>query len=348
MNYYQNKTSKQMQTQSTIMQHENMMMGAVPSDAGGVPADFEFLYFPKSDKKKFGTFHTIPKGFDMKSPVFGIVVLLGFGDPTTGDGSQAALEKMSHWAGIYNASNPNVPCLLSSVNRKNVVLVFVQTTIQSAYLNGEIQMAFDEVRGYNLKQLPGLLTCSGGGYGSLQWINTDERAKMFPNAVFISPGGNGNVGKQFPALAAAAKMNCQFYHNSTDPIANVKQSQLMNDGIIAAGGNSVFVEWDNAMNQQGKPVHDVTTPLNAYYPWAAWNDTDKKLMPGSYVPTASIYDFLCKGGTPIPPPIMLLCATTVYHGSDTITCILYTNSEGGYDTKVLVNQEIVEFGKQII
>jgi hypothetical protein len=328
MNYYNKAFENAVSADPSFVNSINQAAGAL----GGNPLpSFDVLYFPKSDKVRFGTTHVQAKGFDYSKHVTAVIVLLGKGSPTTGSGSLNDLTAMMHWAGIFNAASPDTPCLLSSVIKNDMVLIFVQTTEQSNYLSGEIDFAIEQAHAYNLNGKPGAILCSLGGFGFLQAIKTPDDASKFFRAVFVAPGGNGNVGAQFPAAAAAGKLECLFYHNNTDPVALVAQSVKMNDGIVKAGGKSNLVLWDN-VTKDGKPVHDVTFPLNAFFPWPSYNDKDHKLLkPGSYIPTESIYSFLCADqGEPAPVPDVLLGSMVVAVGDQSLRVQLHKNEQGYY------------------
>lgn len=260
----------------------------VPADPYFAKAGFDVLYFPSDTNRKFGTVHVVPKNFDFKKKVKVIIVQLGQGKDTNGDGSLSELTTMMHYAGIYNTSAPGNWCLLNAVlqEKYNCVLVIVQTTEASAYRKGETDLAIDQANSYNIIGKPSMIAISLGGYGLLQSITTKEQAAKLWRIGFLSPGGGGTIGAQFPACVVAAGVDCLFFTSAGDTVTSPQQCYRMDNMIRDLGGKSECVIYANN-------VHVVTFPMNTYFPNRPFNATDYKLTNESFTPTEDLYSFLC-------------------------------------------------------
>jgi predicted esterase len=260
---------------------------AFPQAAAAV-LDFSIVktFYEKGAERPFGYATVTAPGFDATKPVRVVIVLHGQGE--CGDGSLPDLRRMMAWGGWYvDAKHTS---LLGAVNRWPVVYMFVQTSSTSKFASGEIDFILDEVnkRFVTLGALPVVVDVSLGGFGFINWGDgRPDRIKRVYRVIHLMPGGNGSIGHKYGAAAAQAGVEHLFFHAADDTTARPAQSIDLNKAIIDNGGRSNLVLYSAG-------GHTISTrPMNAWFPWSSVNDTTFKTEPGSYRPTASMYDFLC-------------------------------------------------------
>lgn len=180
-----------------------------------------------------------------------------------------------------------------------MVYVFVQTTESSAYRNGEIDAAEKYAQdNFNVAEF-NLITVSLGGYGALQWFVDPVRCSLYKRMVFIMPGGDGNVGIDFPSAAVVAGVETLFLHAQNDTIARPIQSVKMYNKIRALGGKSTLIMYvDGGKAYSGHGI--MTRPMDAWLdvqiqgspkPWPMWNTGTYAVTAESDKPDWSMYNW---------------------------------------------------------
>lgn len=237
--------------------------------------------YEKSSTNLFPYFTCTEVDRGLNERVYGVLVLMGIGEAIP----NATLKKASEHP-MWRTEGDH--SLYTSVERWKIVYVFVQTTVADAYLKGEIYYGLKILHEkFNLIGKPSVISISLGGFGFLQWADSIERAIEFYMHIAIMPGGNGGIGQKYPSAAVGAGLKNMFLHAKDDKVALPIQSIAMNAAISDQGGESSLVMYESG-------GHSITTrPLQAFYPPAMYNNTNKKVVAGSDKPTLSIYEMIC-------------------------------------------------------
>lgn len=250
-----------------------------------------------------------------------VIVLPGVGEVIEKKSLKGVMDSPFFYVDSKNYSLFGASCLWP------IVFCVVQTSEKSAYRNGEIPYAVKMAKEhYNC--IPGFagIFISLGGYGALQWFNTYARAYEFDTMLFDMPGGNGDVGAQFPSAAVGAGVNCLFVHAQDDTTAKPAQSIKMNKGIKDLGGISNLVMYEKGghgiMTRPFNAYYDKTFPGAPYGPTTMVNDTNMKVIAGSYIPQVSIYGWFMNVNVPAKDKLIF-------------TGQIWQKADGSYYTKNL-------------
>lgn len=255
-------------------------------------------WFPKSASNKFGYATVVRPGFDASKPVTVVCLFHGLGE--CGDGSLAALKKMTGWGGWYVPEHPESPSMFGAVNLRNIVYVMVQTSEASKGGSGEIDYSILVAHSnFNVLGLPLFCGLSLGGFAGINWGNGNAAniAKFF-RFLYLMPGGNGGIGKLYAPAAVTAGVEHLFFHAIDDLTALPAQSIGLDKAIKAAGGRSNLVLY----SQGGHTIS--TRPMGAYFPWNSVNGSTFKVEPGSFIPTSSIFDYFAADQNVVPPKLI--------------------------------------------
>lgn len=246
---------------------------------------YQVHVIPKGSGSRFGFLKVVPEGFDVNKPVN---VICGFhGVNQCGDGSAHALNALRTWPGWGAEAGPGY---FAAVNKFNVVHLLVQTTKESGFSQGEIpfivEVALSE---FNVLGRLGAMGLSLGG-GALLYM----ASSYFGQLCLVMPGYGKPLNNQqaFADMCKANEVRCLFIHAKNDPLTPYTVSKGYDDAVKAVGGNSELVLYADG----GHGIED--RPFNAFYPWPMVNAGDYKVVPGSYVPSVSMYQFLSSTAQP--------------------------------------------------
>lgn len=200
-------------------------------------------YYPKSSTQTFGIATVTPDTYDPSKKYMTWIVGAGIGE--RGDGSEAALQKLSGWGGFGN--------IKSAVDKYDYILVFVNTA--NNYEKGEYQYALSWAE-KNLSVDPNnicVLTHSLGGYGAGNYGFSDAAFTSKINIWFNSASGPYS--------------NSAFYQNLVNAGVKVWGVTAANDTI--SGTNPKYVTQVYDKLKVIDPDNDVMVVL---FPSTTWPD----------------------------------------------------------------------------
>lgn len=266
----------------------------------------EVFYYEKKENdptRKFGYAIVSPVGVVVSDPTV-VCVFHGIGE--RGSGSRKDLEKLVSWAGWY--LDDNNPSFFGAMSKWPFIVVMVQT--DGDFAKGEVDFAAKIAVALNPKKLPVMMGISLGGFGMLNNPPSMVPSKM----LFIMPGGNGNAGKGFAKWASEKHVECWFIHAKDDRVALPIQSEKIFDEIIELDGIGPLP----LLTMYKSGGHNIAGfPLNSFYPWPMVG-VRNPVIDGSYVPSASIFEWFCNGDSidPVPGEDKLLLVQAIFQRPD--------------------------------